>query len=39
MANLLAEEFENKFPKAIECLFNRLKDSLTFYDYPLLNPK
>lgn len=39
MANLLANEFENKFPKAIECLFNGLEDSLTFYDFPLLDSR
>lgn len=37
MANLIAREFENKFPKAIECLFNWLEESLTFYDFSLLD--
>lgn len=39
MANLLANEFENKFPKAIGCLFRWLEDSLTFYDFPLLDSR
>ncbi len=39
MANLLAKEFENKFTKAIECLFNGLEDSLAFYEFPLLDSR
>jgi transposase-like protein len=39
MAILMANEFLNKFLKAIECLFNGLEESLNFYDFPLLDSR
>ena len=38
-ANALAEEYENRFPKAIATLEDGLEDSLAFYSFPKLDSR
>ena len=38
-AELLIEEYEARFPKAVEVLENGLVDSLQFYGFPVIDAK
>ncbi len=38
-ARALAEEYEKRFPEAISCLDEGLEDSLSYYDFPEIDPK
>ncbi len=38
-AELLIEEYETRFPKAIEVLENGLEDSLQYYEFPEIDPR
>jgi transposase-like protein len=35
----LGEEYRKKFPEAIDTLMEGLEDSLTFYDFPRIDPR
>lgn len=39
LANVLAEKYRSKYPKAIECLENGLEDSLTFFSFPMIDQR
>jgi transposase-like protein len=39
IANMLIEQYEKRFPEAIDCLVNGLEDSLQYYDFPLLDKR
>jgi putative transposase len=39
LASVLIEEYENRFPEAIECLLEGLEDSLQFYHFPLFDKR
>jgi len=39
IANMLFEQYEKRFPEAIDCLVNGLEDSLQYYDFPLLDKR
>ena len=39
LASGLIEEYENRFPKAIECHLEGLEDSLQFYHFPLFDKR
>ncbi len=39
LAKALIEEYEKRFPEAIGCLEEGLKDSLSFYDFPEIGKK
>lgn len=39
MADLIIEQYENRFPEAIECLLSGLEDSLQFYHFPALDKR
>ena len=39
MIDLLVDQYEKRFPEAIECLLEGLEDSLQFYDFPLLDKR
>ena len=38
-AAALCSKYRNKYPKAVECLENGLEDSLTFYAFPMIDPR
>ena len=39
LASGLIEEYENRFPEAVECLLEGLEDSLQFYHFPLFDKR
>ena len=39
LASVLIEEYESRFPEAIECLLEGLEDSLQFYHFPLFDKR
>ncbi len=39
LASGLIEEYENRFPEAIECLLEGFEDSLQFYHFPLFDKR
>jgi len=38
-AELLCEEYQARYPKAIEVLMNGLEDSLQYYEFPEIDPR
>jgi transposase-like protein len=39
MAEMIVEQYENRFPEAIECLLSGLEDSLQFYHFSVLDQR
>lgn len=39
LAKVLSDEYENRFPEAIDCLIEGLEDSLQFYHFPLFDKR
>lgn len=39
LASVIIQEYDNRFPEAIECLLDGLEDSLQFYHFPLFDKR